>query len=222
MNADSSLILEKYFNEHGDFSLGGPPYSRMRTESARILDEMLDAAKRIKNIVHDLKDFSRKDESDEKEFIDLNTVVKASVRLVASTITAATKNFETHYAKKLPKIWGTPQRIEQVIVNLIINACQALPESGCGISLVTRYHKNAGVVELMVRDEGRGIEPEHIPHLTDPFFTTKREIGGTGLGLSVSVGIVKEHSGTLQFESVLGKGTTVFLSFPVVQEHIKL
>ena len=222
MNADSSLILEEYFNEHGEFSLGGPPYSRMRTEPARILDEMQDAAKRIKNIVHDLKDFSRKDDIDEKEFIDFNAVVKASVRLAAASITAATNNFETHYASRLPKIWGTSQRIEQVIVNLIINACQALPASDCGISLVTRYSKAAGVVELLVRDEGKGIEPDHIPFLTDPFFTTKREIGGTGLGLSISAGIVKEHSGTLQFESVLGKGTTVFLSFPVVQEHIKL
>jgi polar amino acid transport system substrate-binding protein len=219
MNADSSLILESYFLEHGDFPLGGPPYSRMRSEMTRILAEMQGAAKRIKNIVHDLKDFSRKVDSDEKELMELNSVVKDSVRLVAASISAATKNFEVHYAKRLPKMWGNPQRIEQVIVNLIINACQALPDTSCGIALSTRHNKTSGSIELRVRDEGKGIEPEHVPHLTDPFFTTKRESGGTGLGLSVSAGIVKEHSGTLQFETVPGKGTTVFLSFPVAQEQ---
>jgi polar amino acid transport system substrate-binding protein len=222
MNADSSVVLESYFHEHGDFPLGGPPYSRMRSEMTRILDEMQGAARRIKNIVHDLKDFSRKDDSDEKELMDLNSVVKASARLVAASISAATNNFEVHCAKKLPKMWGNPQRIEQVIVNLIINACQALPDSSCGISLITHYRKVSGTLELLVRDEGRGIEPEHVPHLTDPFFTTKRESGGTGLGLSVSAGIVKEHSGTMHFETVPGKGTKVFLTFPVAQEHIKL
>jgi polar amino acid transport system substrate-binding protein len=222
MNADSSSILERYFQEHGDFPLGGPPYSRMRSEMTRILEEMQGAAKRIKNIVHDLKDFSRRDDSDEKELIDLNSVVKASVRLVAPSISAATKKFEVHYAKRLPKMRGTPQRIEQVIVNLIINACQALPDSSRGIYLSTRHREDCGTLALLVRDEGRGIEPEHMQHLTDPFFTTKRESGGTGLGLSVSAGIVKEHSGTLQFETVPGKGTTVFLSFPVVQEQISL
>ncbi|MEI6702677.1 MAG: ATP-binding protein, partial [Deltaproteobacteria bacterium] len=222
MNADSSVVLESYFLEHGDFPLGGPPYSRMRSEMTRILDEMQGAARRIKNIVHDLKDFSRKVDSDEKELMDLNSVVEDSVRLVAASISAATKIFEVHYAKRLPKMWGNPQRIEQVIVNLIINACQALPDSSCGISLITRYRKASGTIELLVRDEGKGIEPEHLPHLTDPFFTTKRESGGTGLGLSVSAGIVKEHSGSMHFETVPGKGTTVFLSFPVAKEHIQI
>jgi polar amino acid transport system substrate-binding protein len=220
INADSAMILEKYFNEQGDFPLGGPPYSRMRSETSRILGEMQEAAKRIKHIVHDLKDFSRRDDGDDKELFDLNTVVKASVRLVAPSIVAATNKFETHYAKKLPKMCGSPHRIEQVVVNLIINACQALPDLDRGISLVTRHQKSSGTVELLVRDEGSGIEPEHLPYLTDPFFTTKRDSGGTGLGLSVSAGIVKEHSGTLNFETVSGLGTTVCLSFPTAQEKM--
>jgi len=71
---------------------------------------------------------------------------------------------------------------------------------------------------LTLRDAGSGIAPEHLPHLTDPFFTTKRDQGGTGLGLSISAGIVREHGGTLQFASVPGAGTTVTLRLPALQE----
>ncbi|MEI7818426.1 MAG: HAMP domain-containing sensor histidine kinase, partial [Desulfuromonadales bacterium] len=74
---------------------------------------------------------------------------------------------------------------------------------------------------LSVTDEGLGIAPEHIPHLTDPFFTTKRESGGTGLGLSVSATIVKEHNGTLEFTSTPGNGTTVTLTLPVTTRSKK-
>ena len=83
-----------------------------------------------------------------------------------------------------------------------------------GIFLTTSYDQSAGSVMLTLADEGAGIAPEHIPRLTDPFFTTKRESGGTGLGLSVSATIVKEHGGSLQFNSAPGAGTTVTLTFP--------
>jgi polar amino acid transport system substrate-binding protein len=112
-------------------------------------------------------------------------------------------------------VLGNSQRIEQVVVNLLLNACQALPDPEHCIVLTTYFDQTAGTVVLTVADEGCGISPEHIPHLTDPFFTTKRESGGTGLGLSVSATIVKEHNGTLEFESTPGIGTTVTLTIPI-------
>jgi polar amino acid transport system substrate-binding protein len=175
---------------------------------------MQEGANRIKRIVEELKDFARQDNSAATEAVDFKAVVRAAVRLVDSSIRAATSRFEADYGADLPVIYGNAQRIEQVVVNLILNACQALPDTERGILLETRYDRDAGAVVLRIADEGSGIAPEHIPHLTDPFFTTKRESGGTGLGLSVSATIVKEHGGTLEFDSAPGRGTTVTLTLP--------
>ena len=87
-----------------------------------------------------------------------------------------------------------------MIVNLVLNACQSLPSTAHRIWLQTALSAE-GAVQVVLRDEGSGIPQEHLPHLTDPFFTTKREQGGTGLGLSISAGIVREHGGTLHFDS---------------------
>jgi len=212
---DAGEILEEHFREHGDFMLGGVPFSEMRAEIPRILEEMQDGAQRIKRIVNDLKDFARRDDIGNKELLDVNATVHTALRLVEPTIRSATKHFATTYADGLPAILGNGQRIEQVIVNLVLNACQALPDADKGVSISTAFEKERNMVVIQVRDEGVGIAAEHLPHLLDPFFTTKRGSGGTGLGLSVSAGIVKEHGGTLLFESTPGTGTTGTLSLPV-------
>ncbi|MBT1070552.1 transporter substrate-binding domain-containing protein [Geobacter chapellei] len=216
-HADASKVLEQYYRENGDFSCGGLPYSRMREEVPRSLDKLHDAGKRIKRIVDDLKDFARRDDSAGNETVDLNAVAQAAVRLVEPSIRKATTRFNARYTP-LPPVRGNVQRIEQVLVNLVLNACQALPDTGRGIQLTTGYDADSGKVVLTLTDEGSGISPENISRLTDPFFTTKRDQGGTGLGLSVSAGIVKEHGGTMNFESIPGSGTTVTLTLPEYRE----
>ncbi|QWV98412.1 transporter substrate-binding domain-containing protein [Geomonas nitrogeniifigens] len=211
---DAEEILEAHYREQGDFMLGGVPYSEMRDEIPRILDEMQDGAQRIKRIVNDLKDFARKDMG-QKSLIDLDAVARTALRLVDPTIRSSTDHFQAVFHGSLPQISGNGQRIEQVIVNLVLNACQALPNRECGVFLGTSYDAERGQVLLQITDQGVGVAQEHLPYLLDPFFTTKRESGGTGLGLSVSAGIVKEHGGALQFQSNPGAGTTVTLSFPV-------
>jgi polar amino acid transport system substrate-binding protein len=211
---DAEEVLEARYRLQGDFTLGGLPYSRMRNEVPCLLEEMQEGANRIKRIVEELKDFARQDTSAACEAIDFNSVVQAAVRLVDSSIRSATNHFESLYSPNLPIIQGNSQRIEQVVVNLILNACQSLPDVERRVSLATFYDQKAETVVLRLIDEGTGITPEHIPHLTDPFFTTKRESGGTGLGLSVSATIVKEHGGALTFESEPGSGTTVTLTLP--------
>jgi signal transduction histidine kinase len=213
---DAETILEGYFREHGDFMYGGIPYSRMRDKLPQLLTEMQEGAKRIRRIVDDLKDFARIDQGHTRELFDLNEVLKTALRLVDATIRSATTRCEVSYADNLPKVLGTPQRVEQVIINLILNACQSLPSKDCGISLVTVCDDQAGTVSLQVRDEGIGIPLEHLSHLSDPFFTTKRENGGTGLGLSVSTTIIQDHGGRLEFSSQTGEGTTVTLTLPTV------
>nr|WP_246166973.1 transporter substrate-binding domain-containing protein [Oryzomonas japonica] len=215
---DAVEVLEAHYHESGDFPLGGLPYSRMRNEVPHMLDEMLEGSKRIKRIVEELKDFARQDDNSGSDLFDLNQVAQAAVRLVDSSLRKATVNFSAEYAADIPQVRGNTQRIEQVVVNLLLNACQALPNTECKISLATFRVSNARIVALTITDEGVGIASEHIPRLTDPFFTTKRETGGTGLGLSVSAGIVNEHGGTLKFTSAPGAGTTVILTLPAAEE----
>ena len=212
---DAEELLEEHYLNLGDFTLGGLPYSRMRDEVPHLLEEMQEGANRIKRIVEELKDFARLDTTAAVEPVDFNAIVKAAVRLVDPSLRSSTKCFKVCYAPSLPPILGNAQRIEQVVINLILNACQALPDMDHGISLSTCYDEVAGAAVLTVTDEGSGISPEHLSHLTDPFFTTKRESGGTGLGLSVSATIVKEHNGTLKFASTPGAGTTVALTIPI-------
>lgn len=215
---DAMPILEEYFQQHGNFKLSGLDYSEMRSELPHLLSEMFEAANRIKRIVNDLKDFVRYDAPDNQDLIDLNEVVGAAVRLINNTLKHSTDCFEVVYGENLPKIRGSFQRIEQVVVNLIINACQSLPSKDKGIRVTTRYERETERNLLIVMDEGVGISTSDLPHVTDPFFTTKREHGGTGLGLSVASRIVEDHKGSFEFSSIPGEGTTVSLYLPVYPE----
>ena len=217
--SDALRILEEYYRQNGDFTCGGLPYSRMRDEIPRSLNKLQDAGKRIKHIVGDLKDFARQSDPSRMEPISLNVVAQAAVRLAEPSIKKATTRFSADYGKELPRFRGNAQRIEQVLINLILNACQALPDSNSCIQLSTSHDPGRHSISFRLRDEGSGISPEHIARLTDPFFTTKRDQGGTGLGLSVSAGIIKEHNGTLDFESTPGVETIVTLTLPLPAEE---
>ena len=107
------------------------------------------------------------------------------------------------------------QQLEQVLINLITNSCQALENKEKHIIVSTSYDKDSNRVIISVRDEGEGISPENLDHIMEPFFSTKRESGGTGLGLSVSYSLIKNHGGKLDFISVHGKGTTAIIALPV-------
>ncbi len=215
---DALETLDERFEREGSFTLGGLPYETIRQDVPPMLDEMIEGSRRIKRIVADLKEFARREDAPTLEPVDLSTIVRTSVRLVDNAIKKHTSRFELACADGLPHVRGNAQRIEQVVVNLILNACQALPDPSRAIRVATRHDPDRGAVLLEVTDEGVGIRPEDLPRLTDPFFTTKRDSGGTGLGLSVSAGIVKEHGGELEFRSTLGRGTTVVLSLPALQE----
>ncbi len=215
---DSRDILEEYYRNNDDFSVAGIDYSRMRDELPQMLAEMFDGAKRIKRIVDDLKDFVRPEGPICVQSLDINALVKTAVRLVENSIHKATQNFSQSYATELPLVNGNSQRIEQVVVNLLLNACQALQDPDEAIVISTRHDRDAGMVLIEVRDEGCGIEPDQLAHVTDPFFTTKRETGGTGLGLSVSATIVEQHGGSLDFTSVPGEGTRVLLGLAAAHQ----
>lgn len=212
--SDALVVLEDHYCRNGDFPLGGLPYSRMRGEIPKLVDEVQDGARRIRRIVEDLKDFSRRDDATVSTLFELNPVVEAALRLVEPMIRKRTDDVTLALAPALPRVCGSPQRLEQVVINLVLNACQALPESAGAIAVATRHDAATGEILLEVCDNGVGIPSEHLPHLTDPFFTTKRESGGTGLGLSICAGIVEKHGGTLTFASRPGE-TVVTVRLPV-------
>nr|WP_246545731.1 transporter substrate-binding domain-containing protein [Pelotalea chapellei] len=212
---DAEPILEEYYRKHGDFDFAGLRYSRMREALPRLMSQMLEGSRRVKGIVEDLKDFARQPVAEQSGDLDLNETVRAALRLLSNLIEKSTEHFSVEYGESLPQVRGAAQRIEQVVVNLVMNACQALPSPDRGVALRTFQDKDTNCIILEVRDEGIGIPAENLSRLTDPFFTTKRETGGTGLGLSISTGIVKEHNGTLEFDSTPGLGTTVRLSLPI-------
>ncbi len=212
---DASPILEEYYREHGDFVLGGINYSTMRDEVPELVNGITDGANRIKRIVADLKRFARMEPPNISEDVAVNHVVKDVMKLLADTVRKSTHNFRLELQEELPAIKGSFQGIEQVMVNLIQNACHALKDPGKSIVVSTGFIEEADSVFIRVADEGEGISKENLQHITDPFFTTKRESGGTGLGLSVSMGIVKDHGGGMSFSSTLGVGTTVVVVLPV-------
>ena len=151
--------------------------------------------------------------------VDLNAAVSSAVRLVEKSIRSNIDQFELHLDNRTPMIQGNQQRIEQVIINLIINACDAMADKKGALRVSTAISLKGLEVLIVVEDEGVGIEADVLPYLVDPFFTTKREQGGTGLGLSVSSGIIKNHQGSLSFQSQVGKGTTVTVALPLAKVY---
>jgi len=220
---DARQVLDDYYRDHGDFELGGVSYSRIRDRLPLMLDDMHEGSKRIKRIVDDLKDFARSESGESMAPADLNIIAHAAIRLVDNSVRKSGCRFALSFAENLPLFRGNAQRIEQVVVNLILNACQAMEHQGTGktIALETSAQPRDGTICLRVTDTGCGISAEDVPRVTDPFFTTKRNVGGTGLGLSVSAGIVKEHGGSLSFASDAGQGTSVSLLLPVLAAEVK-
>jgi PAS domain S-box-containing protein len=212
-------ILDEYYEKDRDFTIGSVRYAEMRDRIPRLLSGISDGSKRINEIVEDLRSFLRRDASDMNQSVDLNAVLRSATSLLSNMINKSTSHFSVNYGDNLPKLRGNSHRLEQVIINLIQNACQALPDIRRGISLSTAYDEKMSGIVVKVQDEGVGIPPEVLPHITDPFFTTKSKSGGIGLGLSISSRIVKEHGGTLAFSSEPGKGTTAEITLPVPQAN---
>ena len=215
---DTTPILDNHFHQHGDFLLSGIPYSEMVRELPHIFNETIDSAKRIRRIVEDVKEFTRAESPDMEELIDINVAAQSAERLIKSSIQASKIIFS--FEENLPRTLANQQRIEQVIVNLLTNACQALNGEKQRVFVKTWYREANNTVVLQVRDEGCGISAEHLNKINEPFFTTKRDNGGTGLGLSISNRIINDHHGSLNFISKPGQGTTAILSLPAhLEEH---
>jgi PAS domain S-box-containing protein len=183
------------------------------------LQEVWDGAKRVRNIVHDLKTFSRTD-VERREAVDVRRVLEAAIRLAQNEL-RHTANVEVALPENLPSIEGDASRLSQVFLNVLINAAQAMPDRPSSQNLIRISAAAAeGRVSIEVRDNGSGMTPEVRRRIFDPFFTTKPVGVGTGLGLSIVHSIIKAMRGEVGVESVPGAGTVFHISLPVVVRPI--
>jgi len=178
----------------------------MREELELILEE----ATRARDIVRDLLNFSRQREF-EPEITEINPVVDQTVQMVRRQGSLENIGLNERYAEGLPPVEVDVSRMKQVFLNIINNAVYAMNEGG---TLTLRTWLADGMVCVAFTDTGTGIAPGHLDKIFDPFFTTKPAVSGTGLGLSVSLGIVQSHGGTIEVQSEAGKGSTFTIKLP--------
>ncbi len=208
-------ILDERSQNGENFRVGAMTYEEIRERMPALLSHIEDGTRRVRDIVSDLKDFARETPSERSDDIDLNQVVQKAVGLVSNLIKKSTDDFAVDYMPDPPIFKGNAQRIEQVIINLVMNACQALEDSKKPVRVRTGKDMDSAGVFVEIQDEGIGMPPDVIEQIKDPFFTTRRDGGGTGLGLAISDRIVRDHEGEMTFSSEQGKGTTVRVYFPV-------
>ncbi|MGH7616584.1 MAG: hybrid sensor histidine kinase/response regulator, partial [Gemmatimonadaceae bacterium] len=171
---------------------------------------------RASQVVKDLLAFARRSEAS-REPLDLNVVLARTLRLRGYQLASNKIQLETDYAPELPAVIGDARQLQQVFLNLVTNAIQAMATLGGGTLFVTSRHEGSRVIVNM-RDTGPGIPDPARAHIFEPFFTTKEEGEGTGLGLSVSYGIVTAHGGAIEVVSTSTAGTTFEVSLPAAYE----
>ncbi len=204
--SDALPVLDAYARENSSFTLGGLPFEEIPATTARILSGLADGSRRISAIVSQLNQYARPGTVSGDGF-DVNKAVTNAVALLDHHIRRRTDAFTIQLAEQLPQAQGVSQQIEQVLINLITNAVQALTDRSQEVVVSTFQDWKNGEVVIMVSDQGQGMTPATMARLKEPFFSTRHGSGGTGLGLSISDDIIQEHGGSLQFESEPGKGT---------------
>jgi PAS domain S-box-containing protein len=217
---DAVPILDAYAQAAGDLQLGGLPYAEMRHTLPLLIEDLHAGAQHIARIIHDLRDFARPGARRCQEPVCLNDAVQRGVRLLRHVIHRKTTHFQVELTESLPPVWGDTQHLTHVVVNLVVNALEALPDAGCGVRVATRYVPAEHSLVLEVADQGVGIAPQHLARLCDPFFTTKAASGGTGLGLAITATLIHEHGGQLAFQSEPGQGTRVCVTLPSTESTL--
>ena len=182
------------------------------SDAPQLIAESLDGVTRVRGIVKDLKNFAHVDASPEWGPADLHECLDSTLNIANHEIkykAAVVKDYGT-----LPEVDCLPSQLNQVFLNLLVNAAQAIPENTPG-TITVRTSADGGNVRIEISDTGYGIPPENIKKIFDPFFTTKPVGTGTGLGLSLSYGIIKRHNGRIEVGSEIGKGTTFRITLPI-------
>ncbi len=221
-----SPVLEKLYLAEGEFNIQGFSVKDLRNEIPEMYNDLYMGAQHIRKIVEDLKEYARGPRMEGQVPVDVNQAVQYAIRLLKHSIAVCTKKFTSAFASGLPPVMGDKLKLTQVVVNILENALQSLPSANSAVSVETFFERPGntefpdGQIGIRISDQGVGMSPDVLASVFNPFFTTKREKGGTGLGMPVVAGIVREFEGTISIESDPDKGTVVTVMFPVHRESV--
>ena len=214
---DASRIIQDQQKDNGDFPLGGITSTEMAELAPRLFHGIIDGSRRITEIIKNMREFVKTEKSHPDDLIEINPMIQASLSILWHHIHKYTDDFRLELHDSLPPARGCRQQIEQVIINLLMNALQSLQDKSRSVIVRTACDNASGTLLISVQDEGKGMDIDVLEHLTEPFFTTRLNEGGTGLGLFISASIIKEHGGMLEFDSEPGKGTLATIRLPAAK-----
>lgn len=184
----------------------------LKSDVLDLLEESLEGASRVKKIVQDLKDFSHSGSDDDWQWANLQAGLESTLNIVNNEIKYKAKVVKEY--GNIPEIKCLPHQLNQVFMNLLVNAAHAIETEGV---IIIRTGTENDHIWIEISDNGKGIAPEHLNKIFDPFFTTKPVGKGTGLGLSVSYSIINKHKGKIILDSRVGEGTTFKILLPIDQ-----
>ena len=216
---DLKPLFYSHLEKTPDFKLGNIPGSKLEKSMDDLLLGIKDGSSRIGCIIDSLKAYIRNVPANCTEVFDIHNAVDNAIFLLKNQIVKSTSKFSVEHCDAALPVDGVQQKIEQVIINVLQNACQALTSREESIKIESIADTSTRQVLVRISDTGCGISTENLNYITDPFFTTKREIGGTGLGLSISSSILEEHKGYFKFFSQPGQGTIVEIILPLANEN---
>ncbi|MCP3965525.1 MAG: PAS domain S-box protein [Lentisphaerae bacterium] len=207
-------VIESYAVENESFFPGNFPVERLKGTFQDLVNGIREGADRIRMIVDSLKGYVREVPAEERNAFDVNKAIDNSIFLLHNQLHKSTFDFRVLKSDKPLFVKGIQQRIEQVIINTLQNACQALTDKHQMISIKAYLVEKNNEVVIEIKDKGCGIDSASLKHITDPFFTTKRDVGGTGLGLSISASILDEHKGRFEMTSTQSRGSVAKIILP--------
>lgn len=214
MLPDIIATIEQSEIDLQEVTISGLPFDKARVELLAAGDNILASVRRIESVVKDLRAYSLGAGTSFISDLDINRVITGAKTIIRAQGRYGNATISENLAQGLPLVTGSRHQLEQVVVNLILNSLQAMPPEGGLVEIITSFDPESRNALITVRDNGEGIPPENLSKLFEPFFSTHKEQGGSGLGLYISSYIINEHRGQLTFESSPGGGTTAHLCLP--------
>ncbi len=208
-------IFDTYYKDHPDIEICNMSYTDFRKDIFKLLENLEHGSDRINTFVSNLKDFSQFKANIKEEWIDLNSVIEKAVSICRTQPIERSEIFITNIPEHLPQVWSDPSALEQILINLLVNAIQASDHRDPRIELSVEVHsKWLDHIILEVKDNGCGMDEKTIQKIFNPFFTTKLHTKGTGLGLYITHNLVASLRGRIEVESELTKGTIFRVILP--------
>ena len=212
-------ILLDFGRKNPDWRNSNMSISELCQDMNEIIQAIKIGSDRITKVVENLKEFARVDEGAHFKPVQINEVVEKTLIIVGGQLRKSALDIQIKLAKDLPLVNGHFQKLEQVVTNLLVNAAQAIPDREKGkISITTRRLQRLKCVMVEIIDNGAGMKPDVMERIFEPFFTQRRNTGGTGLGLSVSYGLIQEHHGKIGVHSKPGIGSRFTIFLPTEDE----